>query len=205
VTHSDVRPRRSDRTRTEILRAARARFASDGYHKATIRAIASDASIDPSMVMRYYGNKEQLFAAAVDVDLRLPDLTAVPRRRLGEVLVEHFLTRWEGDPGDDVLLTLLRTAVTDGAVAQRLHEMFRQQLVPAVLTVLAGDARDEAPARAGLIATQLLGLALCRHLLRIPPVVAFTPNGAVAAIAPTVHRYLTAPLPSGLSTIRRHR
>ncbi len=103
-------PRRSDATRAQILRAAQARFAADGYPKATIRAIAADADIDPSMVMRYYGNKAKLFAAAVDVDLRLPDLTAIPKRHLGRTLVAHFLHRWEGDPTDDALLMLLRDA-----------------------------------------------------------------------------------------------
>ena len=82
-------PRRSDATRAEILRAAQVRFAVDGYQKATIRAIAADAGIDPSMVMRYYGNKATLFAAAVDVDLQLPDLTAIPKRRLGDVRGER--------------------------------------------------------------------------------------------------------------------
>ncbi|MFZ0875271.1 MAG: TetR family transcriptional regulator, partial [Pseudonocardiaceae bacterium] len=64
------KPRRSDATRAAILAAARERFAADGYERATIRAIAADASIDPTMVMRYYGNKEGLFAAASEVDLR---------------------------------------------------------------------------------------------------------------------------------------
>ena len=63
-------PRRSDATRAAILAAARERFAADGYERATIRAIAADAKIDPSMVMRYYGNKEKLFAAAADVRAR---------------------------------------------------------------------------------------------------------------------------------------
>lgn len=194
----DGRPRRSDATKSEILRAARLRFAADGYQKSTIRAIASDANIDPSMVMRYYGNKQQLFAKATDIDLRLPGLTAVPKRRLGEVLVSHFLSRWEGDPSDDALLMLLRSAVTDELVAKRLHEMFRNQLVPAVRAILPEERRAEAPQRAGLIATQMLGLALCRHILRIPPVVAFTSSGTVASIAPTIQRYLTAPLPDHL-------
>ena len=52
-----------------ILAAARQRFAESGFERATIRAIAADANIDPSMVMRYFGNKDQLFAAAADFDL----------------------------------------------------------------------------------------------------------------------------------------
>ena len=54
-----MKPRRSDATRNAILAAARERFAADGYERATIRAIASQAEIDPAMVMRYFGSKER--------------------------------------------------------------------------------------------------------------------------------------------------
>jgi AcrR family transcriptional regulator len=184
-------PRRSDATRAEILRAARSRFAADGYQRATIRAIAADAGIDPSMVMRYYGSKDQLFAAAVDVDLRLPDLSGIPRRRLGATLVAHFLRRWE-DPADDALLMLLRSAVADESASARLRAIFRDQLTP-VLVGLVGD-KAEAAQRAALVATQMLGLALCRNIIRLPPVLAMDTDTVVSRIGPTIQRYLTAPL-----------
>ncbi|MGH3716085.1 MAG: TetR family transcriptional regulator [Micromonosporaceae bacterium] len=184
-------PRRSDATRAGILRAARERFSRHGYQRATIRAIAADAGIDPAMVMRYYGNKAQLFAAALDADLRLPDLTAVPRSRLGETLVRHFLDRWE-DAGDDVLLMLLRSAAVDDDAAGRMRTIFRRQLMPAIAPAL--DDPAEAATRAGLIATQMLGLALCRQLLRLPPVTALEPDQITATIGRTVQRYLRDPL-----------
>lgn len=77
------------------MTAARERFATEGYERATVRAIAADAGIDPAMVMRYFGSKERLFAAAAEFDLRLPDLAAVPADEIGAVLVGHFLDRWE--------------------------------------------------------------------------------------------------------------
>jgi len=73
--------KKSDRTRAAILAAARERFGTDGYERATIRAIAADAAIDPAMVMRYYGSKEKLFAAAAEFDVRLPDFGDVPTVR----------------------------------------------------------------------------------------------------------------------------
>src|SRR5215212_2307319 len=133
----DTRPRRSDGTRAAILAAARERFASDGYERATIRAIAADAAIDPAMVMRYFGNKEKLFAAAAEFDLRLPDLSALPRRAVGSALVEHFLQRWEGD---ETLMALLRTAVTNETAAQRMQAIFATQLAPLVAK-LCGEPR----------------------------------------------------------------
>ena len=111
--------RRSDRTKAAILTAARERFAAHGYERTTIRGVASDAGIDPSMVMRYFGNKVQLFDAALTIDLRLPDLSAVSAEDLPRILVRHFLTRWEGDPADDALLVLLRSAVTNERAAAR--------------------------------------------------------------------------------------
>jgi AcrR family transcriptional regulator len=183
---------RSERTRTAILAAARRRFAADGFERTTIRAIAADAGIDPSMVMRYYGSKDGLFAAAADLDLQLPDLKAVPREKLGETLVRHWLARWEGDRSDELLIVLLRSAVTNEGAAEQLRMVFGAQVAKAVASVV--DDPAEAPTRAGLVATQMLGLALCRHILRLPPVVALDVDTLVASVADTVQRYLTGPL-----------
>ena len=143
--------RRSDATRAAILAAARRRFAQDGFRKATIRAIAADADIDPSMVMRYYGNKEGLFDAALEIDLELPDLGVAQPDSLGETIMRRFLELWETPPGDEILLTLLRSAMTDDAVGQRAQRIFAGQIMPMVLRV--GDPAD-APRRAGLIASR---------------------------------------------------
>ncbi|BEK86541.1 TetR family transcriptional regulator [Nocardia seriolae] len=181
-------PRRSDATRAAILEAARHRFAADGYRKATIRAIAADAGIDPSMVMRYYGNKDGLFDAALDIDLELPDLSAEKRDSLGAQIADRFFELWEQPPTSEILLTLMRSALSDEMVVERTQRIFAEQLMPAVLRF--GDPFD-APRRAGLIATQILGLALCRYVLRLPPVVALTREQIVADIGPTIQRYLT--------------
>ncbi len=82
-----LKTRRCDITRANILAAARERFAAEGYERATIRAIAADAGIDPALVMRYYGNKAGLFAAAADFDLQLPELAAVPRDNVASFLM----------------------------------------------------------------------------------------------------------------------
>ncbi|GAB2743624.1 TetR family transcriptional regulator [Streptomyces bullii] len=182
--------RRSDTTRAAILHAARERFAADGYERATIRAIAKDARIDPSMVMRYFGSKEGLFASAVAVDLQLPDLSAVPRDEVGRTAVTHFLAMWEEN---EVLTALLRVGAANQAGAERMQGIFRDQLMPVARQVCPDP--EQAPARAALSATQLLGMALTRYVLRFPPAVALTREEIVAWLAPTVQRYLTAPHP----------
>lgn len=178
--------RRSDATKAAILAAAREQFAAAGYHAATIRSIASGAGIDPALVMRYFGNKEQLFAAAAELDLRLPDLSQVPRESLGTALVSHFLERWEGDEN---LMAMLRTAVTNKVVAGRLQAVFATQVAP-MIAKLTGEPRPAVQMRAGLIATQMLGLALCRFVLEIPPVVALKRDELVRRIGATIQSYL---------------
>ncbi|MFQ6398888.1 TetR/AcrR family transcriptional regulator [Nocardia sp. KC 131] len=187
--------RRSDATRAAILEAARARFAAEGFRTATIRAIAADAAIDPSMVMRYFGSKDGLFAAAVDVSLDLPDLTAADPDALGELLVRRFLDIWEDRADTNVLVILMRSSITDEGVSQRFRQIFAEQVLPAVLRV--GDPAD-AQRRGGLVVTQLLGLALCRYVLELPPVVALTRAEIIADIGPTLQRYLTSsPIEAG--------
>jgi AcrR family transcriptional regulator len=174
-------------TRTAILAAARARFAADGYEKATIRAIAADAHIDPSMVMRYYGNKEKLFEAAVDIDLELPDLSKVPVDELPRVVVRHFLRRWEGDASDDALLLLLRSAVTHQKAAEHMHSIFIKQVSPAFAAALDPQQAAE---RAALVSCQLLGLALGRYLLAIPAVASQPIDSLVDRYAPAIEAVL---------------
>ncbi|MET8583526.1 TetR family transcriptional regulator [Streptomyces collinus] len=179
--------KRSDRTRAAILRAARERFAAQGYERTTIRAVASDADIDPSMVIRYFGNKAQLFDSALAIDLRLPVLTAVPRSDLARALVRHFLDRWEGDPADDALLVLLRSAVTNEYAAARMHEIFASQIAPALAAALGPEA---AASRAGLVSSQLLGLGLTRYLLRLPAVASLTRDEIEDGLAPAIEAVL---------------
>jgi AcrR family transcriptional regulator len=185
------RPRDSDGTKAAILAAARERFASGGYERATIRAIASDAAIDPALVMRYFGNKEKLFAAAADFDLRLPDLTALPRGQVGAAFVAHFIDRWEDD---DTFMALIRVAVTNEAAATRVREVLAGQVAPVIAALSGEPAR--AGLRAGLVASQILGMALCRYVLRLPPVVAMTRADVVGWLGPTVQRYVTGSLAS---------
>jgi AcrR family transcriptional regulator len=188
---------RSEKSRTAILTAARRLLAEKGYEGTTIRAVAAEAGIDPSMVMRYYGSKEGLFAAAVDVDLMLPsEASQWPRERLGEGLARHFVSRWEGDLSDELLTMLLRSASTNPAATERLRNVFREQVFEFVRAVVP-DAPD-VPRRAGMVGSQLMGLALCRYVLEIPPVVAMDGDTLARTIAPVLQHYLTGDLDAGV-------
>ena len=175
--------RSSAETKAVILAAAKERFAQSGFERATIRAIAADADIDPSMVMRYFGSKDQLFAAAADFDLQIPDLSGVERQNVGAQLVDYFMERWERD---EALIVLLRSSTSNADAAQRMREIFADQLLPVVSHLNpTGAAR-----RASLIASQMLGLALCRYVLRLPPIVEMSHDEVVSWLGPTIQRYL---------------
>ena len=132
-----------------------------------------------------------LFAAAVDLDLRLPDPASSPDQ-LGARLARHFIAIWEGETAKDALLVLLRSAATYPAAAQRLRAVFLEQVL-AMVRRATGNAED-ADVRAGLIASQVLGTALCRYVLALPPVVAMDAQALAAVLGPQLQRCLTGPL-----------
>lgn len=129
---------------------------------------------------------------AADFDPALPDLSQVPTEQLGAAAVDHFLSRWEGEQTDDSLRVLLATAATSAAAAQQTQHIFRAQLAP---VVAAAGPHDPATAatRAGLVATQMLGLTLCRYVLRLPPIVDLDRDAVLHWLSPVIRRYLTEP------------
>lgn len=157
-----------------------------------MRAIALDAGIDPALLIRYFGNKEKLFAVAAELDLALPDFASRPRDQIGGALVAYFLDRWERD---DIFIALLRAAVTHDAAEKRLRNVLGAQVAPMIGALSEDPAR--APTRAILVASQLLGIALCRYVFRMPTAVSMSRADIVAWVGPTIQRYVTG-TPSAL-------
>jgi AcrR family transcriptional regulator len=180
-------PSKSERTRASILAAARELFAAEGYERTTVRDVAARAEIDPALVIRYFGSKDGLFARAAIFDLRLPDPSEMVRARIGPALVRHFLDVWEGPASNGGMTILLRSAASNPLAAEKLQEVFAAQVLPALAR--ASGAPDAAE-RAGLVASQLLGLALGRYVLKLPPLVALSPERIVEDVGATVQRYL---------------
>ena len=182
---------KSQRTRDAILKAAQELFAEQGYERATIRDIAARASIDPAMVIRYFGSKEGLFASATAFDLRLPDLTAIPKDEIGATLIAHFLEVWEGALSNGSLISLLRAAATNDDAAATVRGIFGGHVVPMLARVVP---LPELPMRAGLVATQIMGFAITRYVLKVPPVVAMNREQIVQLLGPTMQRYVAGKL-----------
>jgi AcrR family transcriptional regulator len=165
----------SQATKDRISEAARALFAENGFDRTTVRLVASRAIIHPSLVMRYFDSKEKLFAAVVSFDLRLPDLA------------RHLLKRWEGPDAGGELPALLRIAITHPEGNARLAKIFHEQLEPALAKIVPRKYAARCPA---LIATQALGLALTRYVLKLPAVTSLPEDHIATFIGETFQRYL---------------
>jgi AcrR family transcriptional regulator len=176
-------------SRAAILAAARHRFGAEGYERTTIRAVAADVGIDPAMVMRYFGNKEGLFAAAAEFELHLPDLTGVAPHRLAEVLLPSFFAVWERE---GTFLALLRATVTSETAAAKMREVFARQVSP----TLATAAIDHPAERAALVGATVLGLAFSRYVVKTPPLATMPPAELLTWVGPVIQHYLTSPLPA---------
>lgn len=173
------------------MAAARRAFSERGFERTTVREIAADAGVNPALINRYFGGKEQLFAEAVSIDLGFPPLGDVERAEIGRTLVGHFFKRWEGSRDDDLLRVLIRTAATNEEAATRVRAIFAGQIMTMVARV-AGPQR--AGERAALIATQILGLAYVRYVLGLGE--EGIPRATIQEmVGATVQRYLFDPLP----------
>jgi AcrR family transcriptional regulator len=182
-----TRPLRSQPTRDRILQAARAIFGRDGYDHATIRGIAAEAKINPAMVMRYFGNKESLFAAVTELrKLNTADFAGTPKSRLGEAMVRDVLRSWE-DPqtGPAQRAMLIAAASSEAARAKwmRYRDQYVGLLEPLASRPLAGDAT-------ALLRSQLNGLVLARYVLRLPEVVAIPSETLIREVGRVVQGYI---------------
>ncbi len=182
------KPRDGQVTRAAILDIARSQFGSHGFERTTIRSVASAAGVDPALVMHYFGSKAGLFAAASRFEISFPDLSQIAPDRLADVLLPLFVEAWSPR---GPLLPLLRAAATNRTAAEALLAVFVSQVAPALAVVTP----DRAPERAALVGSQLLGLAVTRHILGVPPLVGMADEQLVEWLRPVLAHYLTDPAP----------
>ncbi|MGN6611482.1 MAG: TetR/AcrR family transcriptional regulator [Angustibacter sp.] len=186
------RPAGSD-ARADILAAARTEFAAQGYDATSLRGVARRAGVDPALVHHYFDDKSALFAAAQDLPISPASaaevLLAGPAPELGERIVRFFLATWDAPEGRERIVALLRSASTHEDAARTLREFLAREVFGRVVTALGADQPD---VRGALVASQLLGLAMARYVLRMPAVADAPAEDLVVWLAPSVQRYLTA-------------
>jgi AcrR family transcriptional regulator len=193
-------PRRGRRpgapdTRSTILDAARAAFAEKGFAGATIRAVASSAGVDAALVHHYFGTKDDLFLAAMElpVDPRQvigPALAGGPDGA-GERLLRAFLSVWDDPEVSPSLLGIVRSALQPGG-----ERMLTHGFVPVVLMPV-GEALgiDRPEVRMPLVISQAAGIILTRYLVRLEPIASMPAEQVVATYAPVIQHYLTGDVP----------
>ena len=182
-------------TRAAILAAARTSFAGKGYSGTTIRGIASAAGVDAALVHHYFGTKDDLFVAALElpVDPReaiAPALVGGPDGA-GERMLRVFVGVWDDPANTPVFVALARTLLDPSA-----SHLLREGFLPVVLHPVGRALGLERPdLRMSLVASQLIGIILGRYVLALEPLASLSADAVVAAYAPTIQRYLTGDLP----------
>jgi AcrR family transcriptional regulator len=182
-------------TREAILDAARRAFAEHGYQHATIRGVADLAGVDPALVHHYFGTKQELFVAAVQLPVnpveQLMAVLAEDPDQAGRRMVETFLSVWDHAATQNPLLALVRSAVGDEHAAAMLREFITEEVLGQVARRLGGaDAR----LRATLAGSQIIGLAMARYIIKVEPLASAPAAQVAAAVGPTLQRYLTGDL-----------
>ncbi|MEC3980051.1 TetR/AcrR family transcriptional regulator [Amycolatopsis sp. H20-H5] len=176
-------------TREKILDAARRRFAELGYDGATVRGIAADAGVNAALLHHFFGTKQQLFTATMNLPVDPAVLVGVildgPEELLGERLVRAFLGIWGEAASREPFLAMIRSATTNEQVAT----MMRQFIDKAVFQQVAA-ARGVPKVRVAGVGAQLIGFALLRYVIRLPPLVEASDEELVAMLAPVAQYYL---------------
>ena len=187
-------------TRDKIVAAARRQFASNGYERATLRAIASGAHVDQRLITHFFGSKRGVFVAAmvlpIDPAAFVASVAAPGIRGFGERLAWRWVGLWDSEEGRH-LVGLLRSAVSNGHAAKMMRGVFVHVVLRQLVRALDIDHPDR---RASLVASQLFGLVVVRYVLRLPAVTAMSPDEVSRWIGPTIQRYLESDAP-----VRRRR
>jgi AcrR family transcriptional regulator len=179
-------------TREAILLAARARFAEVGYDRATIRAIATRAGVDPALVMHFFGSKQQLFLAAIELTIQpreaIPAMLEDGLDGLGERLARFYLQMWEQPETRDGLAGIMRSAFSHEDAAALLRAFLGREVLGRLALSLEGE---DVELRVGLAGSHLVGIAIARYVVKVEPLASADPETVVAAVGPTIQRYLT--------------
>jgi AcrR family transcriptional regulator len=165
------RARNADATRADLLRAAKRRFTVLGYERTTTRDIAADAGANVSLITRYFGSKEGLFAAVVSESAEALDQATVqdPRDLVEQILSSLQPEAWAEYGGENPLVLLSRDS-GEGEQVKALRQKGLRTAVEHFATELdarAGRRRPdpERQLRAELLLAFLTGLVTVRAAL----------------------------------------
>lgn len=175
--------------RTAILDAARAQFAAQGFGGTSMRAIAREAGVDVSLISHYFGDKSGLLVATMQLPVnpieKISSVIAAGPDGMAERLLHTFLGAW--DPHRDIFSSMYRTTIGSGDSQAPMLQLAREVVIASLLEVLEGDDRE---LRASLIASQLIGMATMRYVVRMPPLADAPVDDVVRLYAPGMQRLI---------------
>jgi AcrR family transcriptional regulator len=182
-------------TREAIAAAARAQFAQQGFDRTSMRSVALQAGVDPTLVSHFFGSKQALFAQVMqlpfDPAVVIPRILEGDPAAIGTRLATFVVTVLQSPEGFARLTGLVRAAASEDAAAQ----VVRQRVTREILAPLAaGLGSDEPQLRGSLAASQVVGMVMARHVVKVEPLASLPPERVIALIGPTLQRYLTGPL-----------
>ena len=162
--------------------------------------MAAGAGVDAALVHHYFGTKQQLFAAAIQLPINpmtvLVPMRETPVEELGLRLPSVLLPIWDSEMGAGLIATL-RSLLSGAEVS--LARSFLQEVVVAEV----GSRVDTPPGtgiiRAQLVASQLMGVVMVRYIVKIEPFASLPAEQVAKTIAPNLQRYLTGDLPDDLA------
>lgn len=182
-------------TREAIAEAARLLFGEDGYDRVTVRAIAREAGVDPSLVIHFFGTKERLFLSVAGLPIPPHEIIArlVEGERSGAGLrLARFVVGLLEDRRERARITsVVRAAASEPSAAELLRELLSRELMLPIAETLGVE---DAALRANLAGSQVVGLIMARYVVGVEPLASAPPETIVAAVAPTLQRYLAEPL-----------
>lgn len=184
------RKRNAAATRGAILTAARTCFSRESYERVGVREIAALAGVDPALVIRYFGRKENLYSEAVAQGFAVGPLLEGPRDQLGQRLARAVFQKDRAAGDMDALLALLRS-VGHEQVGATLRAALAQQFTQPLAQWLGGPDAD---LRAGLIAASMLGLVTSYYVIGLDTLTGGPPERLVALLAPLLQRYVDGPV-----------
>ena len=160
-----------------------------------MRRIAARAAVDPALIHHYFGSKQQLFVAAmelpVDLDEAVPGLLAGPPDQLGYRIVRFVLELWEAPRTRPLMLGVVRSAASDPVAAELLRRILAEGPFAAIARATDRPAAD---LRATLVGSQLVGLAMARYVVGVEPLASASLETVALAVGPTIQRYLEGDL-----------
>ena len=167
------RPPGTSDTRDRILASARELFARNGIDNTSIRAIASEAGVDPALVHHYFGTKTQLFAAAIHIPIDpmtiLGPMREVPVDQMGRLLPSLLLPLWDSEAGKGFIATL-RSILSGSSVADvSMLRSFLQDVITAEVGSRVDDPPGSGRVRVQFVASQLVGIVMARYILELEP------------------------------------